>query len=384
METQTVTLESLRRLTELKPPIVGIPRPGERPFAFERRILAQLIEGLDGDTRVFLQEGELTPRLLIESASARRNYKLIGRDMTYYGSNNGAGSLQRNWAQSERARITGMRTVRTPYGERTITVTPKAKVSSRVPAFMYRDLRQAEKHLYPPPKAEREKLFAWLHPSAEIRRYGYDGFNPDPESLRPLALASYRAKANRKALAQITAAYLQGRLVPNLAPPADLAVCPRCRSKRGKGEYGEAGLCDKCYAAVPYPELKRKWRKRWSRMNGWDTATNRLFEIYKAVKALGYSVTTFSKLDKSARERGETEYVKHLHRYVLPQVASLPLRPWLAQGEQFESPVTRHNDAWKECRGAREHVERLRADIKALEAGEVVNFEGQQDEEAQN
>ena len=349
MGTQTVTLESLRRLTELKPPIVGIPRPGERPFAFERRILAQLIEGLDGDTTIkFLPPGEKfqpvsndawanarpviarTPVLVISSASVHRTYKLIGRDMTYYGSNNGAGSLQRNWAQSERARITGMRTVRTPYGERTITVTPKAKVSSRVPAFMYRDLRQAEKHLYPPPKAKREELFTWLHPEEPkysrysdpdfCTRYGID--------KRADALAFYRAKPLRQAVGYAVAGY-----------------------------FGKQ-----------------------------DIDFNRL---RKRLAILGFNIKPWSQQSKRIREYGaewggdenspQTWFVKGIGQKGIGQHLGLrkppELAPWLRAGEQFESPVTRHNDAWKHCREAREHVERLRADIKALEAGEVVNLE---------
>jgi len=354
MGTQTVTAESLRRLAELKPPIVGIPRPGERPFAFERRILAQLIKGLDGDTRGELlppghefmpiggydwRKPEIahTPVLVISSESLSRHYKLIGRDMTYYGSNNGAGSLQRNWAQSERAKITGMRTVRTRYGNGTVQVPAKAKPSKRVPAFMYRDLRQAEKHLYPPPKAKREELFTWLHPEEPkysrysdpdfCTRYGID--------KRADALAFYRAKPLRQAVGYAVAGY-----------------------------FGKQ-----------------------------DIDFNRL---RKRLAILGFNIKPWSQQSKRIREYGaewggdenspQTWFVKGIGQKGIGQHLGLrkppELAPWLRAGEQFESPVTRHNNAWKECRGAREHVKRLRADIKALEAGEVVNLESQEEVES--
>ena len=360
MGTQTVTLESLRRLAELKPPIVGIPRPGERPFAFERRILAQLIKGLDGDTRGELlppghefmpiggydwRKPEIahTPVLVISSESLSRHYKLIGRDMTYYGSNNGAGSLQRNWAQSERAKITGMRTVRTRYGNGTVQVPAKAKPLKRVPAFMYRELREAEKHLYPPPKAERGELFAWLHPEKPRHSrysdrkfcalYGID--------VRADVLAFYRAKSKRQAVGQAVADYFAkiGQLhnfnglrkrLKQLGRIVDPWSAQPVAIKRGYGSSCSPGSASR----VPDPEAQTQF-----------------------VKTIGYHL----------RLRKPSE-----------------LSPWLRAGEQFESPATRHNNAWKECRGACEHVERLRADIKALEAGEVVNFEGQQDEQAQN
>jgi hypothetical protein len=281
-----------------------------------------------------------TPVLVISSESLSRHYKLIGRDMTYYGSNNGAGSLQRNWAQSERAKITGTRTVRSRYGNGTVQVPAKAKPSKRVPAFMYRDLREAEKHLFLPPKAEREKLFAWLHPhidTAEERewereRYG-DGLCRTIEEDRADVLIFYRNKPLRQAVGCAVAAYfgkqdidfnhLRKRL-KELAFTVKPWSCQPIDIRRGS------------HLALDSP-----WHPRYSQ----NTEAQTQF-----VKTIGYHL----------RLRKPSE-----------------LSPWLRAGERFESPVTRHNDAWKECREARERVEQLRADIKALEAGEAVNFEGQ-------
>ena len=43
-----ITLARLQKLIDGKAPIVGIPRPTEKPFAVERARLAGLIEGLEG------------------------------------------------------------------------------------------------------------------------------------------------------------------------------------------------------------------------------------------------------------------------------------------------------------------------------------------------
>jgi hypothetical protein len=219
---------------------------------------------------------------------------------------------------------------------------------------MYRDLRQAEKHLFSPPKAERGELFAWLHPgSPKTSHYGFaDGefreltepewamqLQKETQEKRDLVLEFYRNRSKRQAVGQAVAGYFAkvgwlynfnglrkrlkqlGRIVdPWSAQPVAI--------KRGYGSSCSPGSASR----VPDPDAQTQF-----------------------VKTIGYHL----------RLRKPSE-----------------LSPWLAQGEQFESPVTRHNNAWKECRGAREHVERLRADIKALEAGEVVNLESQEEVES--
>jgi hypothetical protein len=219
---------------------------------------------------------------------------------------------------------------------------------------MYRDLREAEKHLFSPPKAERKELFAWLHPgSPETSHYEFaDGefrelteperamqLQKETQEKRDLVLEFYRNRPKRQAVGQAVAGYF--------AKVGWLYDFNGLR-KRLK----ELGFTVKPWSCQPVA-IKRgshlapdsPWHPRYSQ----NTEAQIQF-----VKAIGY----------------------HL-RLRKPNT----LLPWLRAGERFESPVIRHNDTWKHCREARERVEQLRADIKALEVGGVVNFKSQQHEE---
>jgi hypothetical protein len=217
---------------------------------------------------------------------------------------------------------------------------------------MYRDLREAEKHLFSPPKADRKELFSWLR-SARLAstdaEYGWtdDGF-------RKLTKAE-RAEAPARELAEYR---------------ESAAKFYRNKPLRQAVGYAVAGYFGKQ-----------------------DIDFNRL---RKRLAILGFNIKPWSQQSKRIREYGaewggdenspQTWFVKGIGQKGIGQHLGLrkppELAPWLRAGEQFESPVTRHNDAWKHCREAREHVERLRADIKALEAGEVVNLESQEEVES--
>ncbi len=54
MDTLQYDFSMLQRLANSQTPIIGISRPGERPFAFRRKVLAELIEGLPASTSVAL------------------------------------------------------------------------------------------------------------------------------------------------------------------------------------------------------------------------------------------------------------------------------------------------------------------------------------------
>ncbi len=68
-----ITLARLQKLIDGKAPIVGIPRPTEKPFAVERARLAGLIEGLEAC--------EISLNAHLEIHARARHYKLYGLDM---------------------------------------------------------------------------------------------------------------------------------------------------------------------------------------------------------------------------------------------------------------------------------------------------------------
>jgi len=87
-----VTLARLQRMIELKAPIVGIPRPTEKPFAFERARLAELIEGLEAC--------EISLNAHLEIQAQGRHYELYSLDMQQWA---GPYKLLRAWAALQRA-----------------------------------------------------------------------------------------------------------------------------------------------------------------------------------------------------------------------------------------------------------------------------------------
>ena len=68
-----ITLARLQKLVDGKAPIVGIPRPTEKPFAVERARLAGLIEGLE--------RCEIGLNAHLEIQAPARHYKLYSLDM---------------------------------------------------------------------------------------------------------------------------------------------------------------------------------------------------------------------------------------------------------------------------------------------------------------
>jgi hypothetical protein len=88
-----ITLTKLQRLATLKAPIVGIPRPEPKPFAVQRDILAQLIEGLE------VCEVNLTTHLEIKGE--RRYYRLASLDMRPW---TAPYKTLRAWAARQRAK----------------------------------------------------------------------------------------------------------------------------------------------------------------------------------------------------------------------------------------------------------------------------------------
>jgi hypothetical protein len=213
---------------------------------------------------------------------------------------------------------------------------------------MYRDLREAEKHLFSPPKADRKELFSWLR-SARLAstdaEYGWtdDGF-------RKLTKAE-RAEAPARELAEYR---------------ESAAKFYRNKPLRQAVGYAVAGYFGKQ-----------------------DIDFNRL---RKRLAILGFGIKPWSQQSKRIREYGanwggdennpQTWFVKAIGQHLALRKPPI-LHPWFdPKHGELESLVARHNDAWKHCREAREHVERLRADIKALEAGEVVNLESQEEVES--
>ena len=88
-----ITLARLQKLIDGKAPIVGIPRPTEKPFAVERARLAGLIEGLAAC--------EISLNAHLEIQAQARHYKLYGLDMRQWGN---AYKTLRAWAVRQRAK----------------------------------------------------------------------------------------------------------------------------------------------------------------------------------------------------------------------------------------------------------------------------------------
>jgi hypothetical protein len=88
-----ITLERLQKLIDSKSPIIGIPRPTERPFAVERVRLAGLVEGLEAC--------EITLNAHLEIRAQARHYKLNGLDMRRW---TDSYKTLRAWATRQRVR----------------------------------------------------------------------------------------------------------------------------------------------------------------------------------------------------------------------------------------------------------------------------------------
>lgn len=88
-----IPLARLRKLIESKAPIVGIPRPTEKPFAVGRTRLAGLIEGLEGC--------EISLNSHLEIQAPARHYKLYSLDMRRW---TDAYKTLRVWAARQRAK----------------------------------------------------------------------------------------------------------------------------------------------------------------------------------------------------------------------------------------------------------------------------------------
>ena len=88
-----VSLARLRKMIELKAPIVGIPRPTEKPFAVERAMLAGLIEGLE--------VCEISLNAHLEIHAQARHYKLHSLDMRQWAT---PYKTLRAWATRQRAK----------------------------------------------------------------------------------------------------------------------------------------------------------------------------------------------------------------------------------------------------------------------------------------
>ncbi len=113
-----ITLARLQKLIDGKAPIVGIPRPTEKPFAVERAKLAELIEGLE------VCEISLNAHLEIQANA--RHYKLCGLDMRQWGN---AYKTLRAWAVRQRAKREA----------------PKASAAERRKAELLRKIATAER-----------------------------------------------------------------------------------------------------------------------------------------------------------------------------------------------------------------------------------------------
>lgn len=88
-----ITLAKLQRLTAQQAPVIGISRQGEKPFAFERKRLAGLIDGLES--------ASVTLNGNLEIRAPNRRYVLYSQDVTRHSD---ACKLLRAWAARQRVK----------------------------------------------------------------------------------------------------------------------------------------------------------------------------------------------------------------------------------------------------------------------------------------
>lgn len=88
-----LTLRKLQRFANQAAPIIGIPRQGERPFSFERKRLAGLIDGLES-ARVTLNGN-------LEIRAPKRRYVLYSQDVQRHSD---AYKVLRLWAARQRVK----------------------------------------------------------------------------------------------------------------------------------------------------------------------------------------------------------------------------------------------------------------------------------------
>jgi hypothetical protein len=88
-----ITLARLQKLIEQKAPIVGIPRPAEKPFAVERARLAGSIQGLEAC--------KISLNTHMEIQGQARHYKLYSLDMRQWAT---PYKMLRAWAARQRAK----------------------------------------------------------------------------------------------------------------------------------------------------------------------------------------------------------------------------------------------------------------------------------------
>lgn len=363
METksQILPLEKLQDLAELPAPIVGIPIPGVLPWAGERRTMATLINGLNGETRVELfpaGNGHGTHPLLSIVAPGR-SYKLIGRGMAqkyghctaWVGSLSSLMPKQAQWGKRQRAQNGKAHVDR--WGEP--EGTPAAKLAKTVPPFLRKELRDAEKRLpyMRPFEPDRGELFRWLHPRLpELPSYGM----PENGDFRKLTRAEAVAELARDLQAQ--------------------------RNK-----------------ALKWYQAKPRRREIGKVVAGYFVKLGRVHDfngLRKRLKAIGLTVKPWSAQPVAVRKirnydpgeserpayqlwhKPEGEAQAHFVKNIAPHLGIRKPRilyAWPNRPADGASAVAQHHTRRREYRALQARVNALRAQIAACERGDPVAFE---------
>ena len=221
MEEIIVSIAALQRIAHGKAPIVGLARPGERPFATNRGILKGLIEGLTDTNAAAGLNGAL------DIMANGRTYHLLDLGNSPDLCQSVIRPLER-WAETQRkARDRKAKAPHIPKGQ-------------RVPDWLLKAYKQACRDVdYSRPYKPRE-FFAWLHPKTREERYDWE---PKSEEVRADVLSWYKRKAKRKQFARIQAGYFRNRDLKALYHTLrafNISYEPFSKQPKGLRDHGEA------------------------------------------------------------------------------------------------------------------------------------------------
>lgn len=146
-----LTLTKLQKLAALPAPVIGISRPGEKPFAFERKRLAALIEGLEA--------ADITLNGNLEICASHRRYVLHSQDVRW---GSVTYKMLRSWAKRQRAKCEAP--ALPPEERQKAELLRKIAVAERKAnrAFPCRPYNPALRHPYAVSGYEREEWAAWF------------------------------------------------------------------------------------------------------------------------------------------------------------------------------------------------------------------------------
>lgn len=192
MSEMIVPITRLRLIASRKSPVSGIPRPGERPFATSRHILAGLLDGL-GDSAVATLNGSLR----MASADGRKAYTINDLNVDTHRYEHVSHPL-RLWAESQRR------------AKERAKNKPAVAKGVRVPNYIMSEYRNAVKAAA---RTQPHSPYGWDSRGDWSELKPFEWLHPKPsrwEPTRDEVLRWYQTKPERKQFSRIQAACLNG------------------------------------------------------------------------------------------------------------------------------------------------------------------------------